>query len=168
MLTIGSIVWGVRDVPRAIQFWSAALRYRPLREPSSTGRSWSRKMARAPSWRFRSSHLTRRAINVTISIYMPLIKAPRLNGFWPLVRSAWIGGIPKVPTTSSWRIQTAIGSAWCKNRAPTAFADRSLAFRQAFPPRRADDPATATLPVAVGPTFSLDLATLRQEPGRLT
>jgi hypothetical protein len=35
MLTIGSIVWGVRDVPRAIQFWSAALRYRPLREPSS-------------------------------------------------------------------------------------------------------------------------------------
>jgi catechol 2,3-dioxygenase-like lactoylglutathione lyase family enzyme len=35
MLQIGSIVWGVRDVPRAIQFWSAALNYRPLREPSS-------------------------------------------------------------------------------------------------------------------------------------
>lgn len=35
MLTIGSIVWGVRDVPRAIQFWSAALHYQPLREPSS-------------------------------------------------------------------------------------------------------------------------------------
>ena len=34
MLRIGSIVWGVRDVPRAIEFWSAALHYRPLREPS--------------------------------------------------------------------------------------------------------------------------------------
>jgi len=35
MLRIGSIVWGVRDVPRAIEFWSAALDYRPLREPSA-------------------------------------------------------------------------------------------------------------------------------------
>ena len=34
MLRIGSIVWGVRDVPRAIQFWCDALNYRPLREPS--------------------------------------------------------------------------------------------------------------------------------------
>lgn len=34
VLKIGSIVWGVRDVPRAVQFWSAALDYRPLREPS--------------------------------------------------------------------------------------------------------------------------------------
>ena len=34
MLRIGSVVWGVRDVPRAIQFWSAALDYRPLRKPS--------------------------------------------------------------------------------------------------------------------------------------
>jgi catechol 2,3-dioxygenase-like lactoylglutathione lyase family enzyme len=35
MLRIGSIVWGVRDVPRAIEFWCAALNYRPLREPSA-------------------------------------------------------------------------------------------------------------------------------------
>ncbi len=35
MLKIGSIVWGVRDVPRAIRFWCDALAYRPLREPSS-------------------------------------------------------------------------------------------------------------------------------------
>jgi predicted enzyme related to lactoylglutathione lyase len=35
MLQIGSIVWGVRDVPRAIDFWSQALNYTPLREPSS-------------------------------------------------------------------------------------------------------------------------------------
>jgi catechol 2,3-dioxygenase-like lactoylglutathione lyase family enzyme len=35
MLRIGSIVWGVRDVPRAIEFWSEALDYHPLREPSS-------------------------------------------------------------------------------------------------------------------------------------
>jgi catechol 2,3-dioxygenase-like lactoylglutathione lyase family enzyme len=34
MFRIGSIVWGVRDVPRAIAFWSAALDYRPLRKPS--------------------------------------------------------------------------------------------------------------------------------------
>ena len=34
MLRIGSIVWGVGDVPRAIEFWCAALNYRPLREPS--------------------------------------------------------------------------------------------------------------------------------------
>jgi catechol 2,3-dioxygenase-like lactoylglutathione lyase family enzyme len=33
-LRIGSIVWGVRDVPRAIRFWCEALRYKPLREPS--------------------------------------------------------------------------------------------------------------------------------------
>lgn len=34
MLHIGSIVWGVRDVPRAIRFWCDALGYRPVREPS--------------------------------------------------------------------------------------------------------------------------------------
>ncbi|MEY9851245.1 catechol 2,3-dioxygenase-like lactoylglutathione lyase family enzyme [Leifsonia sp. EB41] len=33
MIRIGSIVWGVRDLPRAVGFWSAALGYRPLREP---------------------------------------------------------------------------------------------------------------------------------------
>ena len=35
MLRIGSIVWGVRDVPKAIEFWCAALNYKPLREPSN-------------------------------------------------------------------------------------------------------------------------------------
>jgi catechol 2,3-dioxygenase-like lactoylglutathione lyase family enzyme len=34
MLKIGSVVWGVRDVPRAIAFWTEALNYQPLREPS--------------------------------------------------------------------------------------------------------------------------------------
>jgi len=33
MLTIGSIVWGVRDVPRAIEFWSEALDLRLREEP---------------------------------------------------------------------------------------------------------------------------------------
>lgn len=33
MLTIGSIVWGVRDLPRAIAFWSQALGYRLRNEP---------------------------------------------------------------------------------------------------------------------------------------
>ena len=32
MATIGSVVWGVRDIPRAIEFWTAALDYE-LREP---------------------------------------------------------------------------------------------------------------------------------------
>ncbi len=34
MLRIGSIVWGVRDVARAIEFWCAALNYKPKREPA--------------------------------------------------------------------------------------------------------------------------------------
>jgi len=33
MLEIGAIVWGVRDLQRAIQFWSAALDYKLSREP---------------------------------------------------------------------------------------------------------------------------------------
>jgi hypothetical protein len=32
-LTIGSLVWGVHDLPRAIKFWCTALNYKPLREP---------------------------------------------------------------------------------------------------------------------------------------
>ncbi|TDQ41193.1 VOC family protein [Aureibacillus halotolerans] len=34
-LKIGSIVWGVQDVPRAIKFWCEAMDYTLLREPSS-------------------------------------------------------------------------------------------------------------------------------------
>jgi hypothetical protein len=34
ILKIGSVVWGVRDVARAIRFWCAALGYRLLHEPS--------------------------------------------------------------------------------------------------------------------------------------
>lgn len=33
MLKIGSIVWGVRDVPRATLFWTRALDYRLRNEP---------------------------------------------------------------------------------------------------------------------------------------
>lgn len=33
MLKIGSVVWGVCDLPRAIAFWSAALNYRLRNEP---------------------------------------------------------------------------------------------------------------------------------------
>ncbi len=33
MIRIGSIVWGVRDIPRAVEFWSAVLGYGPLYEP---------------------------------------------------------------------------------------------------------------------------------------
>lgn len=34
MIRIESIVWGVRDIPRAVAFWSEALGYVPKREPS--------------------------------------------------------------------------------------------------------------------------------------
>jgi catechol 2,3-dioxygenase-like lactoylglutathione lyase family enzyme len=34
MLRIGSLVWGVKDVARSIEFWCAALDYKPAREPS--------------------------------------------------------------------------------------------------------------------------------------
>jgi catechol 2,3-dioxygenase-like lactoylglutathione lyase family enzyme len=33
MLRIGAIVWGVRDLDRAIRFWSEALNYKLCREP---------------------------------------------------------------------------------------------------------------------------------------
>ena len=33
-MKIGSIVWGVKDIDRAVRFWSEALHYR-LREPAS-------------------------------------------------------------------------------------------------------------------------------------
>jgi catechol 2,3-dioxygenase-like lactoylglutathione lyase family enzyme len=34
MLSLGAIVWGVRDIPRAVRFWSQALDYRPKYPPS--------------------------------------------------------------------------------------------------------------------------------------
>lgn len=34
MLEIGAVVWGVRDVPRAVEFWSQALNYK-LKYPAS-------------------------------------------------------------------------------------------------------------------------------------
>ena len=33
MLTLGSVVWGVRDVAEAVRFWCEALQYEPLDEP---------------------------------------------------------------------------------------------------------------------------------------
>jgi catechol 2,3-dioxygenase-like lactoylglutathione lyase family enzyme len=35
MLTIGSIVLGVNDIPASVEFWCEALDYRPKREPDS-------------------------------------------------------------------------------------------------------------------------------------
>ncbi|GBF05925.1 glyoxalase/Bleomycin resistance protein/Dioxygenase superfamily [Deinococcus aerius] len=46
MLRIGSIVWGVRDVPRAVAFWCAALDYRPREEPED---DWAVLVPRARS-----------------------------------------------------------------------------------------------------------------------
>lgn len=33
MISIGSIVWGVQDIDRAVAFWTTALDYVPKREP---------------------------------------------------------------------------------------------------------------------------------------
>src|SRR5690606_10919215 len=33
MLTIGSLVWGVKDIPAAVEFWCAALDYQPREQP---------------------------------------------------------------------------------------------------------------------------------------
>ncbi|MET0436964.1 MAG: VOC family protein [Devosia sp.] len=33
MLRVGSIVWGVENVPRAVQFWCSALNYKPREAP---------------------------------------------------------------------------------------------------------------------------------------
>jgi catechol 2,3-dioxygenase-like lactoylglutathione lyase family enzyme len=33
MLKIGAVVWGVRDIQQAVQFWSEALNYKLRREP---------------------------------------------------------------------------------------------------------------------------------------
>lgn len=67
MLEIGSIVWGVRDVPRAIEFWSAALDYRPLREPApdwailipreGTGPQLAITMVTSDAWDHQRHHL---------------------------------------------------------------------------------------------------------------
>ena len=38
MLKMGAVVWGVRDIPRAVRFWSEALHYK-LREPA--GEDWA-------------------------------------------------------------------------------------------------------------------------------
>lgn len=46
MLTIGSVVWGVRDLPRAVGFWTKALDYR-LRDPGDD--SWAVLVPRGPA-----------------------------------------------------------------------------------------------------------------------
>lgn len=33
MTTIGAVVWGVHDIPRAVEFWTAALDYAPREDP---------------------------------------------------------------------------------------------------------------------------------------
>jgi catechol 2,3-dioxygenase-like lactoylglutathione lyase family enzyme len=38
MLSVGSIVWGVENVPRAVAFWCAALNYAPRDKP---GDDWA-------------------------------------------------------------------------------------------------------------------------------
>jgi catechol 2,3-dioxygenase-like lactoylglutathione lyase family enzyme len=40
VLRIGSVVWGVRDVPRAVSFWTNALGYRP-RDPDPQDADWA-------------------------------------------------------------------------------------------------------------------------------
>lgn len=46
MVTLGSIVWGVRDIPRAIDFWAAALDYELRDQPED---DWAVLVPRAGS-----------------------------------------------------------------------------------------------------------------------
>ncbi|GHF52442.1 catechol 2,3-dioxygenase-like lactoylglutathione lyase family enzyme [Deinococcus metalli] len=65
MLRIGSVVWGVQDVARAVRFWTAALNYRPREEPDETwavlvpndGSGVQIALARVGSERARRHHL---------------------------------------------------------------------------------------------------------------
>lgn len=61
MLNIGSIVWGVTDLPRAVAFWCAALDYQPRDDPdddwatlvpiSGPGVQLSLKLVKSPAAR---------------------------------------------------------------------------------------------------------------------
>jgi catechol 2,3-dioxygenase-like lactoylglutathione lyase family enzyme len=44
MTTIGAVVWGVRDIPRAVDFWTAALDYVPRGDPEP---DWASLVPRA-------------------------------------------------------------------------------------------------------------------------
>lgn len=67
MLRIGSIVWGVRDVPAAVRFWTKVLTYRPRYEPdgdwgllepiAGTGVQLALQEVKAPAAARRRHHL---------------------------------------------------------------------------------------------------------------
>lgn len=65
MLSIGSVVWGVKDLPRAIRFWSAALDYELRNAPDEdwavlrprTGRGAQLALKVVTSDRARRHHL---------------------------------------------------------------------------------------------------------------
>jgi catechol 2,3-dioxygenase-like lactoylglutathione lyase family enzyme len=115
MLRIGSIVWGVRDVPRAIRFWCDALDYRPLREPSD---NWAILVPRqGPGVQL--------AIT-TVSSQPRIIQRHHLDLYAhdqaaEVERLVVLGAqrvewrYPQARTTSSWPTRTAIRSAWFTN-----------------------------------------------------
>jgi hypothetical protein len=110
MLRIGSIVWGVRDVPRAVAFWSAALSYRPLREPSpdwailvpeaGPGPQLAIPVVSSKADDHQRHHLDLYAEDAVLEIERML----RLDG-------APTGDTRRAPTTSSSPIPTATNSA---------------------------------------------------------
>jgi len=79
VLRIGSIVWGVRDVRRAVQFWCDALGYKPLREHSE---HWAILVPRegiGAQMSITKVSSTRKAISATTSTSTRRTNPPRLN-----------------------------------------------------------------------------------------
>ncbi|WP_446692600.1 VOC family protein [Rhizobium laguerreae] len=116
MLTIGSIVWGVRDVARAIEFWRAALNYKPLREPSEDWAILVPVTGEGQQMAITIVSSDPPPTSAIISISMHPISKPKSSGCCLLERSVWIGAIPKARTISFWLILMETGSASFRRR----------------------------------------------------
>jgi catechol 2,3-dioxygenase-like lactoylglutathione lyase family enzyme len=76
VLRIGSIVWGVQNMTRAIAFWSAALHYRLLRDPDDdwailvpeSGSGPQLEIKLVSSWTARRHHLDLYASDQTAEV----------------------------------------------------------------------------------------------------
>ena len=113
-MKIGSIVWGVKDIDRAVRFWSEALHYR-LREPASEdwavlvpieGDGIQLSLSKVTSDKAKRHHMD----------LLQTASSRRCSGFWRWGRLGQSGFIP--PTQIMWCCTTrmAIHFVLYKNR----------------------------------------------------